>query len=90
MKIFCKLDGKEVLKEVYKVQISLFDKSGALIYNEDRSERWETHNKTEVKLIQRFIGKSNRKAYVAGYLNSNGQIVMEKVIPFNISRHYTW
>ena len=33
MKILCKLNGKEVLKEVYKVQVSIFGTPSILIYN---------------------------------------------------------
>jgi len=90
MKILCKLDGKEVLKEIYKVQVALFGGPGILIYNEDRSELWETHNKKEVSVIRNVIGKSNVKGYVAGHLNENGQIVIEKAIPYKIWKDYRW
>lgn len=39
MKILCKLDGKDVLKEVYKVQVALFGGPSILIYNENRTQK---------------------------------------------------
>lgn len=90
MEILCKLDGKDVLKEVYKVQVALFGGPSVLIYNEDRTQRYEVHNKKEIQAIQKFIGKTNVKVYVAGHLNEDGQIVMEKVIPRKISQSYNW
>lgn len=90
MKILCKLDGKDVLKEVYKVQVALFGGPSILIYNEDRTQRYEVHSKKEIQAIQKFIGKRNVKVYVAGDMNEDGQIVMEKVIPKKISQDYNW
>lgn len=77
-------------KQIYKIQVALFGGPSILIYNEDRTERYEVHAIEEINAIQKFIGKGKVKVYVAGYLNENGQIVMEKVIPNKISRTYRW
>ena len=90
MKIVCDLDGNSVTKEVYKVQIALFGGPSALMYNEDKTQTYETNNRQEVKAIRDFIGKGNVKVYVMGHLNNNGQIVMEKVIPKKVSDRYNW
>ena len=90
MKILCKLDGKDVLKEVYKVQVSIFGTPSILIYNEDKTQLYQVHSKKEIQAIRKFIGQKNIKVYVAGDINEDGQIIMEKVIPNKISRGYNW
>lgn len=90
MKILCKLDGKDTFREVYKVQVALFGGPGVMIYNEDRTQLYETHNAAEIKAIRKFIGNKTVKSYIAGYQNANGQIIMEKVIPNKISKEYEW
>jgi hypothetical protein len=90
MKIKAYLGKEELELEVYKVQVALFGGPSVLIYNEDRTQRYEVHSIKEVKAIRKFIGNKTVKAYVAGNLNEDGQIVMQKLIPRSISKDYTW
>lgn len=90
MKIKCYLGKDELELEVYKVQVAIFGGPSILIYNEDRSQRYEVHSTKEINTIRKFIGKKTVKCYVAGNQNPEGQIVMMKVIPHNISKEYDW
>lgn len=60
-----KIDGKHY--EIYKIQIALFGGPAALIYNEDRTQMYETTDKDEVADLSNFIG--SKKAFVAGKYN---------------------
>ena len=90
MKIKTYLKDIEIELEVYKVQVALFGGPSVLIYNEDRTQIYETQKPEEVKTICNFIGKNKIKAYVCGSQNKKGQIVMQKVIPESISNKYNW
>lgn len=91
MKIKCYIGNVEVNLEVYKVQVSLFGKiPSVLIYNEDKSQLYETNDKKEVMRIRKFIGHTTIKCYIAGNQGEDGQIVFQKVIPRAISKDYTW
>jgi len=79
MKVKAKLAGVPIELEVYKVQIALFGGPGVLIYNEDRTEEWEETNPKEVKAISKFV-ENQSKSFVAGYLNDEGQICLEKLL----------
>lgn len=79
MKVKAKLDGVPLELEVYKVQIALFGGPGALIYNEDKTELYETHDAAEVREIGKMI-KGKDKAFVAGYYNDKQQICLEKLL----------
>lgn len=71
---------KKIKLEVYKVQITLFGGPGCLIYNEDRTEIWETHNENEVNQIKNFI--KSEKAFVAGQYNKKtGKIIIMHLLP---------
>ncbi len=72
--------NKPIELEVYKVQVSIFGKPGCLIYNEDRSELYETDDKDEVKAIKSFVKKY--KAFVAGkYDKKTGKIIIMHLLP---------
>ena len=91
MKIKCYIGKIEVELEVYKVQVSLFGKTpSVLIYNEDKSQLYETCDKKEVMKIRKFIGHTTIKCYIAGNQNEDGRIVFQKVIPRTISYSYNW
>lgn len=75
---------------MYKVQLALFGEPAILIYNEDRSDLCEITSKKQIREMRNFIGKTSVKAYVAGYKNEQGQIIMEKVIPYKIWKDYNW
>lgn len=90
MKLLCKTNNKEVLREVYKVQVAIFGGPAVLIYNEDRTETYETTNPKEVANIRKFIGPNTVKTYIVGYLDKNGKIVMEKVVPKNMCEGCYW
>ena len=91
MKIKTYLDNIEIELEVYKVQTSLFGKTpSVLIYNEDKTQMYETANPKEVKTIRKFIGLKSVKEYCCGYQNEDGQIVLQKLIPRSISKEYRW
>lgn len=79
MKVKAYLDTEELELEVYKVQIAIFGGPGCLIYNEDRTEQYETHNPKEVNEISKLI-KGKSKAFVAGYYNDKQQICLEKLL----------
>lgn len=90
MKINAYLDKDELELEVYKVQVALFGGPSILIYNEDRTQMYETHNRNEVKEMQKLIGRQTTKCYVCGNQNSDGKIVLMKVIPNDIAKEYNW
>ena len=91
MKIKCYIGKVELELEVYKVQVSLFGKTpSVLIYNEDKSQLYETCDRKELKTIRKFIGNKTLKCYVTGNQTEDGKIVFQKVIPRNISYEYNW
>ena len=91
MKIKCYIKDIELNLEVYKVQVSIFGKQpSVLIYNEDKTQLYETDNKKEVRIIKTFIGQKTLKAYCCGYQNEDGQIVLQEMIPRSISKNYNW
>lgn len=72
--------NKPIKLEVYKVQIALFGGPGCLIYNEDKTELYETHDKSEVEAIHKFIKKE--KAFIAGQYNKKtGKIIIMHLLP---------
>ena len=90
MKIKAYIGKDELELEVYKVQVAMFGRPSILICNEDKSQRYEVHAEKEIKAIRKFIGKKTIKCYVCGNQNPEGQIVMMKVIPNDISKEYNW
>ena len=54
---------------------------GCLIYNEDRTEIWETSDKKEIKIIKDFV-ENKTKSYVAGtHDKKTGKIIMMHLLP---------
>lgn len=90
MKIKAYLDKDELELEVYKVQIALFGGPSCLIYNEDRTQQYETQDKKEIKAIQKLIGQKTVKAFVCGNQDPSGKIVLMKVIPRKTAQEYHW
>lgn len=73
------VNGKPTTLEIYKLQTSLFRTNkyqSVLIYNEDRTQEYETSKTKEVQALQKFMGKNVIKCYACGYQNENGQIVL--------------
>lgn len=67
--------------EVYKVQLSLFGLPGVLIYNEDRTETYQTHNENEINVISKFV-KNKYKSFAAGtYDKKTGKIILMHALP---------
>lgn len=90
MKIEAYLEGRKLKLEVYKVQVALFGGPSILIYNEDKTQMYETSNRNEVNEMLKFIGKGNFKVYACGNRNSDGKITLMQVIPNDIAKDYNW
>ena len=90
MKIKAYIDINEIELEVFKVQTSLFGQPAVLIYNEDRTILYEETNLEAIKHIKKLIGQNTIKTYVAGSMNSDGKIVLTKVLPNDTIKSIKW